>query len=186
VIEILHILENFDARRLGHNSPEFIRVLAEAMKYATIDKDRHVGDPGFVEVPLDRLLSKSYARELAAKIESGERAHVERLKQETHGTTHISVVDEEGNVVSMTHSLGAPSGVITKGLGFMYNGCMSVYDPRANRTGSLAPGKARFSSMSPTIVFKDDKPFISIGAPGGTYISGSVAHGIVHLIHLEM
>ncbi len=186
VIEILQILENFDLRRLGHNSPAFIRVLAEAMKYATIDKDRHVGDPAFVPVPLDRLLAKGYARELAAKIESGEKAHVERLNQEKHGTTHISVADEEGNVVSMTHTLGAPSGVITEGLGFMYNGCMSVYDPRPGRTGSLAPGKARFSSMSPTIVFKDEKPCISIGAPGGTYISGSVAQGIVNVLDFDM
>ena len=186
VVEVLQILENFDVRRLGHNSPAFIRVLAEAMKYATIDKDQHVGDPAFVKVPLDRLLAKSYARELAAKIESGEKAHVERLNQEKHGTTHISVADEEGNVVSMTHTLGAPSGVITAGLGFMYNGSMSVFDPRPGRTGSLAPGKARFSSMSPTIVFKDDKPFIAIGAPGGTYISGSVAQGIVNVIDFDM
>ncbi len=186
VIEILHILENFDVRRLGHNSPAFIRVLAEALKYATIDKDRHVGDPAFVDVPLDRLLAKSYARELAARIESGEKAHVERLNQEKHGTTHISVADEEGNVVAMTHTLGTPSGVVTEGLGFMYNGCMSVYDPRPGRTGSLAPGKARFSSMSPTIVFKDDQPVIAIGAPGGTYISGSVAQGIMNVIDFEM
>ncbi|HKF73974.1 MAG TPA: gamma-glutamyltransferase [Stellaceae bacterium] len=186
VIEMLQILENFDVKRLGHNSAEFIRVLAEALKYATIDKDRHVGDPAFVTVPLGRLLAKSYARELAAKIESGEKAHVERLNQEKHGTTHISVADEEGNVVSMTHTLGAPSGVITEGLGFMYNGSMSVFDPRPGRTGSLAPGKARFSSMSPTIVFKDDRPFIAIGAPGGTYISGSVAQGIVNVIDFGM
>ncbi|HKX07440.1 MAG TPA: gamma-glutamyltransferase [Stellaceae bacterium] len=186
VVEMLQILENFDVRKLGHNSPTFIRVLAEAMKLATIDKDQHVGDPAFVQVPLDRLLAKSYARELAAKIESGEKAHVERLNQEKHGTTHISVADEEGNVVSMTHTLGAPSGVITAGLGFMYNGSMSVFDPRPGRTGSLAPGKARFSSMSPTIVFKDDKPVIAIGAPGGTYISGSVAQGIVNVIDFEM
>jgi gamma-glutamyltranspeptidase/glutathione hydrolase len=63
---------------------------------------------------------------------------------------------------------------------------MSVYDPRPNRTGSLAPGKARFTSMSPTIVFRDDQPFIAIGAPGGTYISGSVAQGIVNVIDFEM
>src|SRR5262249_6201164 len=89
VIEILQILENFDLRKLGHNSPAFIRVLAEAMKYATIDKDLHVGDPAFVQVPLERLLAKSYARELASKIESGEKAHVERLNQHKHATTHI-------------------------------------------------------------------------------------------------
>jgi len=186
LIEILQILENFDLRRLSHNSPEFIRVLAETLKYATIDKDRHVGDPGFIDVPLDRLLSKSYARELAAKIESREKAHVERLGQKDKGTTHISVVDADGNVVAMTHTLGNPSGAITEGLGFMYNGSMSVFDPRPGRTGSIAPGKARFSSMSPSIVFKDESPFIAIGAPGGTYIFGSVAQGIVNVVAFGM
>jgi gamma-glutamyltranspeptidase/glutathione hydrolase len=186
VIEMLQVLENFDLKRLGHNSPDFIRVLAEAMKYATIDKDLHVGDPGFVEVPLDRLLSKSYARELAARIEGGEKVHVERLGQEKHGTTQISVIDEDGNVVSMTHSLGTPSGVITEGLGFMYNGCMGVFDPRPGRAGSLAPGKARFTAMSPSVVFKDEAPVLVIGAPGGTYISGSVMQGIVNVVDFEM
>ena len=187
LLEMLHILEHFDLKRLGHNSPEFIRVMAEAMKYATVDKDLHIGDPGFVEVPLERLLSKSYARELAAKIEAGAIAHVERLGQkEKHGTTQISVIDEEGNVVSMTHSLGSPSGVITEGLGFMYNGCMNVFDPRPGRAGSIAPGKARFTAMSPSIVFKDDAPFIVIGAPGGTYISGSVMQGIVNVVDFGM
>src|ERR1700693_2196719 len=103
-------------KTLGLNRPEFIRVLAEAMKYATPDKDQHVGDPAFVEVPLDRLLAEGYARELAVRIESREEGHVERLGQEKHGTSHISVVDGDGNVVSMTHSLGTPSGVITEGL----------------------------------------------------------------------
>jgi gamma-glutamyltranspeptidase / glutathione hydrolase len=187
VIEILQILENFDLAALGHNSAEYVRVFAEAMKYATIDKDRHVGDPLFVDVPLGRLLSKQYAGQLADRIARGEKAHVERLgAPESQHTTQVSVVDGEGNCVSMTHSLGSPSGVISDGLGFMYNGCMGVFDPRPGRTGSIAPGKSRFSSMSPTIVFKDDKPFIVIGAPGGTYISLSIAQGIANVIDFGM
>jgi gamma-glutamyltranspeptidase/glutathione hydrolase len=71
----------------------------------------------------------------------------------------------------MTHTLGQPSGVVTDGLGFMYNGAMAVFDPRPGRAGSLAPGKARFSALSPTIVFKDDKPLLVLGAPGATYIT---------------
>lgn len=187
VIEILHILENFDLGKLGHNSPEYIRAYAEAMKWATADKDAHVGDPLFVDVPVERLLSKRYAGQLADRIARGEKAHVERLKNpESKDTTQISVVDEDGNCVSMTHSLGMPSGVITEGLGFMYNGCMNVFDPRPGRTGSLAPGKSRFTSMSPTIVFKDDKPVIVIGAPGGTYISLSIAQGITNVVDFGM
>ncbi|MFX6743398.1 gamma-glutamyltransferase, partial [Acinetobacter baumannii] len=70
-------------------------------------------------------------------------------------TTHVSVVDAEGNCVTVTHSLGMPSGVITEGLGFMYTGCMGVFDPRPGRAGSIAPGKSRFSAMCPTIVFNE-------------------------------
>ena len=86
----------------------------------------------------------------------------------------------------MTHTLGAPSGVITEGLGFMYNGCMNVFDPRPGRAGSLAPGKSRFSAMAPSIVFKGDAPRIVIGAPGGTFISLAIAQGIVNVIDFGM
>jgi len=87
-------------------------------------------------VPVERLTSKAYARDLAQRIRSGEKADVKRLAQpdpvaaESRNTTHVVVVDEDGNAVTMTHTLGAPSGVITEGLGFMYNGCMNVFDPR--------------------------------------------------------
>jgi gamma-glutamyltranspeptidase/glutathione hydrolase len=187
LIEILHILENFEMTKLGHNSPEFIRVLAEALKWATIDKDRHIGDPEFVEVPTERLASKSYAGQIADRIARGERAHVERLPQpESRHTTQISVVDEDGNAVAMTHTLGSPSGVITDGLGFMYNGSMGVFDPRPGRAGSIAPGKSRFSSVAPSIVFRDEAPRIVIGAPGGTFIAGSLAQGIVNVVDFGM
>ncbi|MFX5555072.1 gamma-glutamyltransferase, partial [Acinetobacter baumannii] len=82
-----------------------------------------------------------------------------------------TIVDAEGNCVSMTHSLGLPSGVVTTGLGFMYNGCMGVFDPRPGRAGSLAPGKARFTSVCPSIVFQDGRPVLVIGAPGATQIA---------------
>ena len=95
-------------------------------------------------------------------------------------------MDAAGNVVSLTHSLGIPSGVITPGHGFIHNGCMSVFDPRPGRTGSLAPGKSRFASMAPTIVFKDGAPCMSIGAPGGTYIPLAVAQAISNVIDFGM
>ncbi|NIS30490.1 MAG: gamma-glutamyltransferase, partial [Actinobacteria bacterium] len=104
------------------------------------------------------LIDKEYADGLAEIIARGEQAHVERLEAaaESRDTTHICVVDEHGNAVSLTHSLGMPSGVVSEGLGFMYNGCMSVFDPRPGRAGSIAPGKSRFTAMSPTMLFDDD------------------------------
>ncbi len=189
LIEMLQILEHFDLKALGHNSADYIRVVSEAMKLATADKDAFVGDPDFVEVPLDRLTSKAYAAALAARIEAGEVAHVERLEKavaESKNTTHISIVDGEGNAVSMTHSLGMPSGVITPGLGFMYNGCMGVFDPRPGRAGSIAPGKARFSSICPTIAFKGDDPCLVIGAPGGTQIAMGVLQATLNALAFGM
>jgi gamma-glutamyltranspeptidase / glutathione hydrolase len=192
LLELLHIAENFDLVTLGHNSPDYIRILAEAMKRVTIDKDRHIGDPSFVDVPVERLLSRSYTHDLAERIRRGAKAHVERLGQpdpvaaESKNTTQVCVIDEDGNAVTMTHTLGAPSGVITEGLGFMYNGCMNVFDPRPGQTGSLAPGKSRFSSMAPSIVFRNETPFIVLGAPGGTFITLAIAQGIINVVDFGM
>jgi gamma-glutamyltranspeptidase/glutathione hydrolase len=187
LLEMLNILENFDLGALGHNSSDYIRIVSEAMKRATSDKDNHVGDPDFFDVPVARLTDKAYARQLADAIKAGERATVERFgAPEPKDTTHISVIDDEGNAVSMTHSLGMPSGVISPGLGFMYNGCMGVFDPRPGRADSVAPGKGRFSSICPTIAFRDGAPALVIGAPGGTQIAMGVLQAILNVIDFDM
>jgi gamma-glutamyltranspeptidase/glutathione hydrolase len=136
LLEMLNILEQFDLQALGHNSPEYIHVVAEAMKIATADKDAKVGDPRFVDVPVAELTSKAYASAKADDIRRGVKARVPRLNtggQESKHTTQICVVDEHGTCVTMTHTLGQPSGVVTEGLGFMYNGAMAVFDPRPGR-----------------------------------------------------
>ncbi len=174
LIEMLNILEQFDLRAMGHNSPDYIRVVAEAMKIATADKDAKVGDPRFVRVPVEELTAKSYAARMAERIRSGEKTPVPRFNSggaESKHTTQTCVLDERGNAVTMTHTLGQPSGVVTDGLGFMYNGAMAVFDPRPGHAGSLEPGKARFSALSPTMVFDGETPCLVLGAPGATYIT---------------
>jgi gamma-glutamyltranspeptidase/glutathione hydrolase len=189
LIEMLNILEAFDLKALGHNSAEYVRVVAEAMKIATVDKDTKVGDPRFVDVPLASLISKSYAAEMAARIRRGEKTHVPRFNAggaESRHTTQVCAVDSAGNCLTMTHTLGQPSGVVTEGLGFMYNGAMAVFDPRPGRAGSLAPGKARFSALSPTIVFKGERPFLVLGAPGATYITMGILQVMLNVIDFGM
>ena len=187
LIEMLNMLECFDLKSMGHNSPDYIRTLAEVMKIATSDKDTFIGDPRFVDVPVDRLTDKGYGADKAARIKSGERAHVERLNlPESSGTTQVTVVDKVGGIVTMTHSLGMMSGVITPGLGFMYNGCMAVFDPRPGRAGSIAPGKSRFSSVCPTIIFDKGKPLLATGAPGGTLIVMGVLQSILNFVDFGM
>lgn len=186
MLQILHILENFDIGALEHGGTEHLRLLAEAMRLMTRDKDEHMGDPAYVEVPTQRLISKDYCALLADGIRRGDRANVTRLDKSQRDTTHISVVDRDGNAVALTHTLGSPSGAITDGLGFMYNGTMARFDPRPGRAGSIAPGKRRSSSAAPTIVFKGDTPFIVMGAPGGTYIAPSMAQGIMNVVDFGM
>ncbi len=189
LIEMLNILEHFDLKAMGHNSPDYIATVAEAMKIATVDKDMKVGDPRFVTVPLAELTSKDYAAPLAARIKRGEKTRVPRLRsggKESADTTHVVAVDETGMCATMTHTLGTPSGVVTDGLGFMYNGAMAVFDPRPGRAGSLAPGKSRFSSLAPTIIFRDGKPFLVLGAPGGTYIAMGILQVILNVVEFGM
>lgn len=189
LIEMLNILEHFDLRAMGHNSPEYIRVVSEAMKIATVDKDAKVGDPKFVPVPVGELTSRQYATDMAERIRGREKTLVPRFNgggAENKHTTHICVVDNDGNAVTMTHTLGQPSGVVTEGLGFMYNGAMAVFDPRPGHAGSLEPGKSRFSALSPTIVFRDETPFLVLGAPGATYITMGNLQVILNVIDFGM
>jgi gamma-glutamyltranspeptidase/glutathione hydrolase len=186
LIEMLNVLEQFDLAAMGHNSAAYIRTVSETMKAATADKDAHVGDPAFVTIP-DFVTSKDHAAGIAARIRDGERIRVPRLgAPDTPHTTHVAVVDAQGTCVTMTHSLGMPSGVITDGLGFMYNGCMGVFDPRPGRAGSIAPGKARFSSICPTIVLRDGAPRVVLGAPGGTQIAMGVLQAILNVVDFGM
>jgi gamma-glutamyltranspeptidase/glutathione hydrolase len=189
IVLMLNILENFDLAAMGHNSADYIATVSEAMKIATAEKDARMGDPRFVDIPMAELTSKEFAARMAERIRRGEKTHVPRLNAgnpESRNTTHICVADTKGAVVTMTHSLGSSSGVVTDGLGFMYNNCMMVFDPRPGRAGSLAPGKARFSAMSPTLVFRDDKPFFAVGAPGGTTITMGNLQAILNAVDFDM
>jgi len=188
VAVMLNILEHFDLAAMGHNSPDYIATVSEAMKIATVEKDTRIGDPAFVDVPVDELLSPAFAWAAATNIRRGEKTHVPRMNTgaDPRETTHICVADTQGNCVTMTHSLGSSGGVITEGLGFMYNNCMMVFDPRPGGPGSLAPGKARFTAMSPTIVFKGDDPYLLLGAPGGTTITMGNLQAILNVIDFGM
>lgn len=186
VAEMLRVLERFDLAAMGHNSPAYVATLAEAMKLALIDKERHIGDPDFAPPPLDHLLSDTYADSQAARIRRGDKASMAEAVHEPAGTTTISCVDAAGLVVSLTHTLGTPSGVIPPGTGFMLNGAMNWYDPRPGRPGSIAPGKRRFSSMTPTIVFEQDTPVMTLGAPGGAWIGVAILQVLVNVLDFGM
>lgn len=188
VLIMLKLLEHFDLAALGHNTPEYIRVLAEVMKLATRDRLEFFGDPEFIDVPVAELLDADRASDRAASIRRGEKAILVRAGHATGSpsTTHVSAVDEHGNAAVITHTLGPPSGVVTEGLGFMHNGCMAIFDPRPGRPASITPGASYQSSMAPTMVFKGDEPYIVLGAPGMTHIPLAVLQAIVNVIDFGM
>ena len=186
VAEMLRILERFDLIALGHNSAGYIAVVAEAMKIAGLDKETHIGDPDFTPPPLDMLLSDTTADAYAARIRAGIKTSLPRITSDSKHTTTISCVDAAGMVVSLTHTLGVPSGVIVPGTGFMLNGAMNWYDPRPGRPGSIAPNKRRFSSMTPTLVFEGTTPVMTLGAPGGAWIGVAILQTLLNVLDWGM
>jgi gamma-glutamyltranspeptidase/glutathione hydrolase len=129
LIEALNILEGYDLPSLGHNSADYLFTVAMAMKAAFADRNRYIGDPAFDNVPVAWLTGKERAAQWRAQIDAGRPITVEALPDGPPDTTHVSVVDDAGNCVALTHSLGMSSGVITPGLGFMYNNSMINFNP---------------------------------------------------------
>ena len=187
VAEILKILEHFELTKLAHNSPEYIRILFEAMKVGLRDREAFIGDPNFMDNPVARLLSQAYTQGIANDIHHGKKASVDRrTAAESKHTTHVSAMDANGMMVSFTHTLGNPSGFIVKDSGFMLNGAMSQFDPMPGRPNSIEPGKRRISSMAPTLVFDQDRPVLTIGAPGASWIGPAVAQVLVNILEWGM
>ncbi len=186
LLAILNILEAYDLGSYRHNSAEYIHLVAQAMKAAFADRNLHLGDTEHVDVPLEWMVSKERAADWQTRIDADEPIRVAFTPSEPPDTTHVSVVDGEGNAIALTHSLGASSGVITPGMGFMYNNSMINFHPFAGHPNSIAPGKSRTSGMTPTIVYDGDRPALVIGAPGATRIITSIAQVIVNVLDFGM
>jgi gamma-glutamyltranspeptidase/glutathione hydrolase len=181
LLQMLNFLEGFDLAAAGWPSVEAARLRVEAMGWAFADRERHLADPKFAEVPVERLLDKAYAAEARRRLAAGER-FAGRPPLESPATTHVCVVDGTGDAVSLTHTLGSSSGVVTEGLGFGYNNYLNCFDPRPGRVNSLAPGKTRITMMVPAIVFEGERVRAVVGAPGGTKIVTGVLQTLLNLI----
>ncbi len=186
LLAILNILEGYDLAALGHNSPAYIHLVSMAMKAAFADRNPSLADPEYVDVPLTRMVSKERAAEWRQRIDGDEAIHVSFAPPGPPDTTHLSVVDGQGNCVALTHSLGSSSGVITPGLGFMYNDSMVNFHPWPGHPNSIAPRKSRTTGMTPTIVYKEGRPVLVVGAPGATRIITSVAQVICNVLDFRM
>lgn len=181
LVQMLNFLEGYEPSRWDAGGADAPDRLAAAMAWAFADRDRLLGDPEFVSVPTDRLTSKDYAAEARARFAAGDRFLPTSTLEEV-GTTHVSVVDGHGNAVALTTTLGAYSGVVSPGLGFMFNNHLALFDPRPGRANSLAPGKTRITMMTPAVVLDGGRVRAVIGARGGTRIVGTVLQVLLHLI----
>lgn len=199
LIEILNILEAYDLKKLGSSSPETAHLLIEAMKRAYADRAVHLGDPDFVKVPAQALMSKKYAASLRKSIgtratPSAEIRNGNLLKPEGDNTTHYSVVDRFGNAVSNTYTLNLSygNGLVAEGTGVLLNNEMDDFaaKPLAPNAFGLVGGEANapaaakrpLSSMTPTIVLKNGKPFLVTGSPGGSRIITTTLQVILNVI----
>ncbi|MBI3861780.1 MAG: gamma-glutamyltransferase family protein [Planctomycetia bacterium] len=183
---ILNILDGYDLSSMRHNSPQYIHLVSMAMKAAFSDRNRTLGDPRFVKVPLDEMLSPARAAHWRRVIDAGQPIDTTRIQPGSKTTTQATVVDAAGNCVSLTHSLGSSSGVITPGLGFMYNNSMVNFHPYSGHPNSIAAGKGRTTGMTPTVVLDGDKPVLVLGAPGATRIITSVLQVILNRLEFGM
>ena len=186
LIAILNILEHYDLAAMGHNSPEYIYLVSMAMKAAFADRNPYMGDAGFVDVPLDWMISKARADQWRQRIDSGEAFEVSFTVTEPPDTTHVTAVDKAGNCVALTHSLGSSSGVITPGLGFMYNNSMVNFHPWSGHRNSILPGKSRTTGMAPAVVSKDGRPVLVVGSPGATRIITANLQVILNVLDFGM
>lgn len=186
ILEMLNILEGYDLPTLGHNTEDYVFTMARTQIAAMLDRAQYVGDPSFVDVPVSILTSKERAGGWRDRIDTAERLVVPRHHPDATTTTNVSVVDRAGNCIALTHTLGSSSGVITPGLGFMYNNAMNCFDPRPGMINSIHPGKGRITGIAPTLAFTDSKPSVVLGAPGGTRIITGILQVLVNVLSFGM
>jgi gamma-glutamyltranspeptidase/glutathione hydrolase len=204
VIQMLNILENYDLQEVGHNTPRYINLLAEVMKYAYADRSKHLGDPDFFNVPVSEITNKQYAKTIKNKIKLGKSNPSSKIlpgsfdDRESLETTHYSVADKDGNVVSSTYTLNSTfgSGVTIEGTGILMNNEMDDFSAApgipnqfgllGSKANEIQPRKRPLSSMTPTIVMKNDQLFFTTGSPGGSRIISAVLQSILNIIDFDM
>ena len=199
LVQILNILENIDLSKLDHNSEEYLKILISAMDYAYKDRAKFLGDPDFFQVPQDLLTSKKYADDIYNLIKekkSPSKVKVEIIEGEE--TTHFSILDKWGNAVSNTYTLNTAygSGIVPTGTGILMNnemddfsskpGHANVYGLIGSEANKIEPKKTPLSSMSPVIVFRNNKPYLITGSPGGSTIITSVLQEILNVLDFKM
>jgi gamma-glutamyltranspeptidase/glutathione hydrolase len=186
ITQMLNILEGYDVAKLGFGTIDTIHLLAEVLKIAFADRAEASGDPAFVKVPVERITSKTYADQRRAGLDLAKARHWTGglLAKEGADTTHLTVADGKGNVVTTTQTINSLFGArfIIPGTGMIPNDYMSNFDPRPGNALSIAPGKRVTTSMSPMMALRDGKVVYALGLPGGRKIFPAAMQALINLI----
>ncbi len=185
ITQMLNLLEGFDLRALGFGTPESTHLLAEALKIAFADRSVATADPAFVDVPVERLVSKAYAEEQAATIDpEATRAWGPGVHGDAHSTTHVTAADAAGNVMTTTQTINGLFGACLQvpETGMIANNYMYNFDPHPGHALSVEPGKRVFTSMAPMMVCRDGEIRYALGLPGALRIFPSAFQALVNLI----
>lgn len=203
LVEMMNLMEQANFEQIEFNSTEYVHLVAEAMRRAFADRAEHLGDPDFnLNMPLDKLTSKEFAKNRFDNIDMTKASVSDSTKfgqmYDGNSTTHLSVMDKDGNAVSLTytleHSYGSKMG--SSELGFIFNNEMGDFNPQPGITKTngqigtapnlVAPEKRMLSSMTPTIVGKNGKPYLVIGSPGGKTIINTVFQTVFNVLEYDM
>ncbi len=206
LVQMLNMLEPRDVKALGYHSPQLLHAMIEVMRRAYADRATFLGDPGFVAVPVQGLISKEYAKQLNATIDPKVASRSDRVAagkpdafvaKESKETTHFSIIDGEGNAIALTTTINGSfgSGVVALGTGVLLNnemddfaiapGVPNTWGLVGSDANAVAPRKTPLSSMTPTIVLKDGALRFALGSPGGATIITTVLSALVHLIDFD-
>ena len=184
-LQILNILENFDVKKMGLFSSDYVHLFTEAKKLAFADRAKHYADPNFSKIPIDQLVSKSYAKERAALIDLAKAAQVDESGIPNGGDTiYLTAADQFGNMISLIQSnyRGMGSGMVPPGLGFMLQDRGELFSLEEDHANVIEGGKRPFHTIIPAFVTKDDKPYLSFGVMGGATQPQAHAQIIINLI----
>ena len=193
LVNMLNIMEGYDVAKLGRSSTDFLHVFLEAQKLAFADRNKYMADSDFVNVPMSGMTDKAYAAERRKLIDM-DRANNDvkfgdPAKRSSGSTTSFSVVDKEGNMITVTQTINDffGSGVIVDGTGIIMNDEMDDFvSGNPDHNNAPAPGKRPLSSITPVIVLKDGKPFMTLGSPGGPRIITAIAAIAMNVIDFKM
>jgi gamma-glutamyltranspeptidase/glutathione hydrolase len=184
-LQILNILENFDVKKMGLFSSDYVHLFTEAKKLAFADRAKHYADPNFSKIPIEQLLSKSYAKERAALIDLAKAAQVDESGIPNGGDTiYLTAADQFGNMISLIQSnyRGMGSGMVPPGLGFMLQDRGELFSLEEGHANVIEGGKRPFHTIIPAFVTKDNKPYLSFGVMGGATQPQAHAQIIINLI----